>query len=174
MPELPEVETSRAGIAPHLQGRCIQRLIVRQPKLRWPVPEQLGAWLEGQRILAVERRGKYILICVEPGRVLLHLGMSGSVRILPSGTPAGKHDHLDLQLDSGQMLRLTDPRRFGAVLWEVAGERHPVARDAGAGASVRGVQWGIPGGLLQGPAHGDQTPDHEQPCGGGRGEYLRQ
>lgn len=131
MPELPEVETSRAGIAPHLQGRCIQRLIVRQPKLRWPVPEQLGAWLEGQRILAVERRGKYILICVEPGRVLLHLGMSGSVRILPSGTPAGKHDHLDLQLDSGQMLRLTDPRRFGAVLWEVAGERHPLLATLG-------------------------------------------
>lgn len=126
MPELPEVETSRAGIAPHLQGRRIQQLIVRQPRLRWPVPEQLGARLEGQRILAVERRGKYILIRVQPGRVLLHLGMSGSVRILPSGTPAGKHDHLDLQLDSGQMLRLTDPRRFGALLWEPAGEMHPL------------------------------------------------
>jgi len=131
MPELPEVETSRAGIAPHLQGQSISRLVVRRPRLRWPIPADLAARLEGQRVLAVHRRGKYLLIEVAAGAALLHLGMSGSVRILPRGTPAGKHDHVDLELESGQMLRLTDPRRFGALLWQGADEVHPLLASLG-------------------------------------------
>ncbi|GGC08678.1 formamidopyrimidine-DNA glycosylase [Marinobacterium zhoushanense] len=131
MPELPEVETSRAGIEPHLQGVKITRLVVRQPQLRWPIPADLAANLEGQRVQAVCRRGKYILIAVNGGAALLHLGMSGSVRILPRGTPAGKHDHVDLELESGQMLRLTDPRRFGALLWQPEGELHPLLASLG-------------------------------------------
>lgn len=131
MPELPEVETSRAGIAPHLDGQRIRRLVVRQPRLRWPVPAELAARVEGERILAVERRGKYILIRIATGSMLLHLGMSGSVRILPLGTAPGKHDHVDLELDSGKMLRLTDPRRFGALLWQAQGEQHALLASLG-------------------------------------------
>lgn len=131
MPELPEVETSRAGIAPWLEGQRIERLLVRQPRLRWPVPEALSRLLPGEKILRVGRRGKYILIQVSQGQVLLHLGMSGSVRILPLNAAPGKHDHVDLELDNGHLLRLTDPRRFGAFLWQPAGELHPLLASLG-------------------------------------------
>ncbi|KEA63596.1 Formamidopyrimidine-DNA glycosylase [Marinobacterium lacunae] len=131
MPELPEVETSRAGIAPYLEGHRITALRVRQPRLRWPVPSDLAAHLEGQIVRSVSRRGKYLLIAVNGGCALLHLGMSGSVRILPQGTVAGKHDHVDLELDSGLMLRLTDPRRFGALLWQAEGEEHKLLASLG-------------------------------------------
>ncbi|RTK97478.1 MAG: bifunctional DNA-formamidopyrimidine glycosylase/DNA-(apurinic or apyrimidinic site) lyase [Lysobacterales bacterium] len=117
MPELPEVETTRRGIAPHLLGRTIARVIVREPRLRWPVPPEFGANLEAQAIERVERRGKYLLLGNALGFALLHLGMSGSLRILPASTPPGRHEHLDLLLDDGLCLRLTDPRRFGAALW---------------------------------------------------------
>lgn len=131
MPELPEVETSRAGIKPHLDGQTIVRLVVRQPRLRWDIPAELAELLAGKVIRSVERRGKYILIAVEGGAALLHLGMSGSVRILPVGTAAGKHDHVDLELASGAMLRLTDPRRFGALLWQPEGELHALLASLG-------------------------------------------
>lgn len=131
MPELPEVETSRAGIAPHMEGRCIVHLRVRQRQLRWPIPMDLESCLEGKRVRSVRRRGKYLLIGVEGGDALLHLGMSGSVRMLPIGSVAGKHDHVDLELDSGQLLRLTDPRRFGALLWQAEGEVHPLLASLG-------------------------------------------
>ena len=117
MPELPEVETTRRGIAPHLLGRTIARVIVREPRLRWPVPPEFSANLEAQAIERVERRGKYLLLGNALGFALLHLGMSGSLRILPASTPPGRHEHLDLLLDDGLCLRLTDPRRFGAALW---------------------------------------------------------
>lgn len=127
MPELPEVETTRRGIAPHLEGRHIEALIVRQPRLRWPVPEQLTRILPGQPIHAVSRRAKYLLIATEAGTVLVHLGMSGSLRIIDAAEPAGIHDHVDLVMDDGHALRLTDPRRFGAVLWQPATETgHPL------------------------------------------------
>ncbi|AOV98382.1 DNA-formamidopyrimidine glycosylase [Edwardsiella hoshinae] len=116
MPELPEVETSRRGIAPHLVGHVIDRLLVRQPRLRWPVPEALML-LHGCPILSVQRRAKYLLLELTEGWIVIHLGMSGSVRILPASTPAQKHDHIDLLLTDGMMLRYTDPRRFGAWLW---------------------------------------------------------
>lgn len=123
MPELPEVETTRRGIRPHIRGRRLLDVVVRQPKLRWPVPAQLGRRISGQRLLEVGRRAKYLLLELERGTLLIHLGMSGSLRILPPGTPAGAHDHLDL-LFPDCLLRLRDPRRFGAVLWT----RDPVAR----------------------------------------------
>jgi len=117
MPELPEVETTRKGIAPHLQGRTVREVIVRQRKLRWPVPRNLNALLQNQVIEQIDRRGKYLLLRMNKGTLLIHLGMSGSLRILPSQTPVQKHDHVDIVLDNGQCLRLRDPRRFGAVLW---------------------------------------------------------
>lgn len=131
MPELPEVETSRAGIEPHLQGQRIRRLVVRQPKLRWPIPADLPTCVAGRTIQRVRRRGKYILIGVEGGDMLLHLGMSGSVRILPLGTAVARHDHVDIELESGMLLRLTDPRRFGALLWQAEGEEHPLLASLG-------------------------------------------
>ncbi len=117
MPELPEVETTRRGIEPHLLGHRVESVIVRDPRLRWPVPAELPEALRGQRIEAVERRAKYLLLRTHAGTAILHLGMSGSLRVLPAGTPAERHDHVDLVLDSGQALRLHDPRRFGALLW---------------------------------------------------------
>jgi len=127
MPELPEVETTRRGLEPHVGGRRIVALAVYEPRLRWPVPDDLPAKLAGQRILAVARRAKYLLIEVESGTLLVHLGMSGSLRILPVDTPRLTHDHYDLRLDSGQTLRFNDPRRFGSLHY-VLGEtkRHPL------------------------------------------------
>ncbi len=127
MPELPEVETTRRGIAPHVEGRRITAVSLRETRLRWPVPETLPACLTGQRCHQVSRRAKYLLLRLDRGHLLLHLGMSGSLRVLPQGTAAEKHDHLDLALDNGQLLRLRDPRRFGAVLWlDEAPEAHPL------------------------------------------------
>jgi len=131
MPELPEVETTRLGIAPHLVGRRIEALKIRQPRLRWPIPPALRRKLPGQRIDAVERRAKYLLVHTEPGSALLHLGMSGSLRILPADTPAGAHDHVDWRLDSGKILRFTDPRRFGCLLWQKPGTVHPLLAELG-------------------------------------------
>ncbi len=116
MPELPEVETSCRGIRPHVVGQQILDVIVRQPKLRYPIPPLVGP-LVGQRIDAVTRRGKYLLLAAGTGHLLIHLGMSGSLRLVPSTEPPGKHDHVDWQLASGLSLRLTDPRRFGVVDW---------------------------------------------------------
>jgi formamidopyrimidine-DNA glycosylase len=115
MPELPEVETTRRGIAPHLEGRKITGVVVREPRLRWPVPEAVSQ-LAGRTIRSVTRRAKYLLVDCGDGHLILHLGMSGSLRILVAGAPPGKHDHFDLVLGR-TLLRLRDPRRFGAVLW---------------------------------------------------------
>ncbi|WP_386068450.1 bifunctional DNA-formamidopyrimidine glycosylase/DNA-(apurinic or apyrimidinic site) lyase [Tahibacter sp. UC22_41] len=124
MPELPEVETTRRGLAPHLIGRRVERLIVRQAQLRWPIAAELRERLPGQRLEDIERRAKYLLVHTEAGSALLHLGMSGSLRVLPEATPPGLHDHVDWRLDSGQVLRYTDPRRFGCQLWQNPGEVH--------------------------------------------------
>ncbi len=118
MPELPEVETTLRGLAPHLTGQRIVRAIVREPRLRWPVPVALLRQLDGCAVRAVTRRGKYLLIDCTQGWLIIHLGMSGSLRIFPATTVCGKHDHFDLVLQSGNLMRLTDPRRFGAVLWQ--------------------------------------------------------
>jgi len=132
MPELPEVETTRRGIEPHLRGRSIRRLIVRQPHLRWPVATGLAKILQHRQIRQVSRRAKYLLIGTDKGTLLIHLGMSGSLRILTRHVAAGKHDHIDLLLDNGVTLRYTDPRRFGAWLWTAnRSASHPLLRKLG-------------------------------------------
>ena len=117
MPELPEVETTRRGLAPHLEGHTIARVGIHAPKLRWAIPTELAALLPGRAIRRIERRGKYLLFDCEAGWLLVHLGMSGSLRVVPTTTARGPYDHFELTLDNGQALRLRDPRRFGAVLW---------------------------------------------------------
>ncbi len=131
MPELPEVETTVRGIAPHLVGRRVIELIVRQPRLRWPIPAALRHALPGQKIENVERRAKYILAHTATGSALLHLGMSGSLRILRADAAPGPHDHVDWRLSSGRILRFTDPRRFGCMLWQKPGATHPLLTGLG-------------------------------------------
>jgi formamidopyrimidine-DNA glycosylase len=132
MPELPEVETTRRGIEPHLVGTTIEQLILRTAKLRWPLDPELATTLAGETIHAVQRRAKYLLLRLDSTTLLLHLGMSGALRLVPLGTPPGKHDHVDLQLSSGLVLRLQDPRKFGALL-SVSGDplQHPLLRRLG-------------------------------------------
>ena len=119
MPELPEVETTRRGIEPHLVGRAVTALTVHEPRLRWPVPEAVRA-LEGATVSAVRRRAKYLLVDVPAGSALVHLGMSGSLRLADPAEPRRKHDHVEIALDSGAVLRYHDPRRFGCLLWQPA------------------------------------------------------
>lgn len=126
MPELPEVETTRRGIAPHLEGRKVTRLIVRDSRLRWPIPEDLAIQIEDQTFSQIRRRAKYLLMDIGGGSLISHLGMSGNLRLVPIGSPVAKHEHVDIELDSGMALRYTDPRRFGAMLWIKAGEMHPL------------------------------------------------
>ena len=130
MPELPEVEVTRRGLAPHIAGRMISGVEIRQARLRWPVPQAVRK-LAGRTVKAIRRRGKYLLMDCGDGHLILHLGMSGSLRVLPSGTPAQKHDHFDLVLGD-RILRLRDPRRFGAVLWTLQDvDTHPLLVNLG-------------------------------------------
>ena len=130
MPELPEVEVTRRGIAPRILGRPIAAVVVREPRLRWRVPQSVRA-VAGRKVRAVKRRGKYLLLDCGDGHLILHLGMSGSLRLVAAGTVPGKHDHVDLVLGD-QVLRLRDPRRFGAVLWTAEPpEAHPLIRHLG-------------------------------------------
>jgi formamidopyrimidine-DNA glycosylase len=117
MPELPEVEITLRGLSPHLSGQRIKQVTIRNPHLRWPIPAGLPGILRGQTIHRLHRRAKYLLVECDNGTLILHLGMSGSLRILPASTPPEKHDHFDLILTNGKLMRLRDPRRFGAVLW---------------------------------------------------------
>jgi len=118
VPELPEVEITRRGLAAALSGQRIVRVVIRNASLRWPIPKQLAALLAGKTIREVRRRAKYLLLDCGDGALIVHLGMSGSLRILREGCAAAAHDHFDLILENGVMLRLRDPRRFGAVLWQ--------------------------------------------------------
>ncbi|MEF1183795.1 bifunctional DNA-formamidopyrimidine glycosylase/DNA-(apurinic or apyrimidinic site) lyase, partial [Vibrio sinaloensis] len=129
MPELPEVEVSRMGISPHLVGETIAKLTFRTPKLRWDIPQELKQ-LEGQQIRSITRRAKYLLIETNVGSAIVHLGMSGSLRVLDAEITPGKHDHVDLKLTNGKVLRYNDPRRFGAWLWTEDGH-HTVLENAG-------------------------------------------
>jgi formamidopyrimidine-DNA glycosylase len=134
MPELPEVEVTRRGIAPALMGRKLAEVVARTPALRYPISRDLAARLHGRRLNAVERRGKYLLLDFGAGHLLVHLGMSGSLRLVSPTLPAERHDHLDLVFDGRkpQALRLRDPRRFGAVLWiEGDPNAHPLLRVLG-------------------------------------------
>ncbi|SMY37010.1 Formamidopyrimidine-DNA glycosylase [Photobacterium malacitanum] len=125
MPELPEVEVTRMGITPHVVGQTVTQIIIRNSRLRWPIPDAIKQ-IEGQVIHKVVRRAKYLLLETDIGYAIVHLGMSGSLRILTAGSVAEKHDHVDLVLGSGEILRYNDPRRFGAWLWQPIGEQHPV------------------------------------------------
>jgi formamidopyrimidine-DNA glycosylase len=141
MPELPEVETTRRGLAPYVEGRTVTGVTLRRPNLRWPIPDEVRELLPGQKIDAVRRRAKYLLLDTQVGSALLHLGMSGSLRVLPATTAVKAHDHVDIALDGGsragsgptsqQVLRFTDPRRFGCLLWQPPGETHELLRDLG-------------------------------------------
>ena len=136
MPELPEVETTLRGIRPYLEGRRIDRLIVRDSRLRQPIPPEIAERVAGRTVQSLSRRSKYLLIGLEDGSLIIHLGMSGSLRIVNTGSPPRKHDHLDLVLSGERCLRFHDPRRFGLFLWtadapELAQTRHPLLRDLG-------------------------------------------
>lgn len=173
MPELPEVETTRRGLAPHLEGRRVHGVILRRPDLRWPIPEEIGALLPGQAIEGVRRRAKYLLLDTAIGSALLHLGMSGSLRVLPGDTPVRAHDHVDISLDNGRLLRFNDPRRFGSLLWQPAGENPRTAGRAGSGAARRRLRWRLPVPAQPGAqGTGEDLPDGPGHRGRG-GQHLR-
>lgn len=132
MPELPEVEVTRQGIAPAIEGALIVDVKVRIPRLRWPIPQDLGRKLAGVQIQKISRRGKYLLFHTNNGTLLCHLGMSGNLKILPHDLAPQKHDHVDIVFQHGQCLRFHDPRRFGAVLW-IDGDpyQHPLLATLG-------------------------------------------
>lgn len=131
MPELPEVETSRRGIAPHIEGETVSRVVVRDRRLRWPVPTELDREMPGATIRSVGRRAKYLLIETDAGTAIMHLGMSGHVYVIDAGTPGGVHDHVDIEFASGKALRLTDPRRFGSLHWSPEPLEHHLLRRLG-------------------------------------------
>jgi len=117
MPELPEVETSRRGIEPHIQQQKITDIIIRQHRLRWPIPRNLPALAKGQHVEQVQRRGKYLILPLQHGSIIIHLGMSGALHIVTADRQADKHDHIDFCFANKKILRLHDPRKFGSVLW---------------------------------------------------------
>jgi len=132
MPELPEVETTCRGIAPHIQGRTITAVQVRDGRLRWPVPVNLAELLIGVAVQSVSRRGKYLLLHTAAGTLLVHLGMSGSLRIVSRDVEPAKHDHIDLVFGEDTVLRFNDPRRFGAMLWtDQPAATHSLLKDLG-------------------------------------------
>ncbi|MCP3674941.1 MAG: bifunctional DNA-formamidopyrimidine glycosylase/DNA-(apurinic or apyrimidinic site) lyase [Gammaproteobacteria bacterium] len=120
MPELPEVETTRQGILPHIKDQTVTVVQIRQSKLRWPITENMVQLISGKKLNNVGRRGKYLILEFDHGSAFIHLGMSGSIRILGVDAVVDKHDHFDICFSNGKLLRYNDPRRFGAFLW--AGE----------------------------------------------------
>ncbi|HEX5127156.1 MAG TPA: bifunctional DNA-formamidopyrimidine glycosylase/DNA-(apurinic or apyrimidinic site) lyase [Rhodocyclaceae bacterium] len=153
MPELPEVEITRRGIAEHLTGEIVTDIVVREARLRYPVPNTLGDVLRGQRIENIDRRAKYLLLNSKSGTVIIHLGMSGSLRVLPSGSPAQKHDHVDIVFGA-RLLRLRDPRRFGAILWSAPPiEAHPLL----AGLGIEPLTTAFDGEVLYAATRGRKT-----------------
>lgn len=132
MPELPEVETTRRGITPQTQHQTITQIVIRNASLRWPVDENLPQKLPGLVIFDIQRRGKYLILKTAKGHLLIHLGMSGSLRVVPPESTVKKHDHIDLVMSNGLCLRYHDPRRFGAWLWwEGELNKHPLLEHLG-------------------------------------------
>ena len=161
MPELPEVEVTRRGIAPHVEGRTVQSVVLRRDGLRWPFPPELPTLLAGQPVRSTGRRGKYLLVHFDHGTLIIHLGMSGHLRVMTTGIDPEKHDHFDLVVDGpegNQVLRMKDPRRFGAVLWHDHAdgllEHHVLLR----GLGVEPLEAGFSGKLLY-----DQTRQRSAP-----------
>ncbi len=132
MPELPEVETTRRGITPHITDQKVKQIIIRNSRLRYPIPENISNDVNGQTILKITRRGKYLLLHTGNGTAIIHLGMSGTLRIVDAKTIPEKHDHVDIIFDNGKCLRLRDPRRFGCLLWTKADPlQHKLLRHLG-------------------------------------------
>lgn len=154
MPELPEVETSRRGIAPWLERQQVIGITVRERRLRWPVPEDIDRELPGKFIRSVRRRAKYLLFDTDGGTLLLHLGMSGSLRIADPAEPPGAHDHVDIVAANGKALRFRDPRRFGSLLWTRDPDGHPLLKDLGPEPLAEGFD----GDYLHRKARGRRVP----------------
>lgn len=131
MPELPEIETVQRSLLPRLKGHCVTDVIFRRKNLRWPFPLDVAQYIQNKVILDVTRRSKYLLVHFETGTLIIHLGMSGSLRWIKANEPLQKHDHFDLVIDQQHAVRLNDPRRFGAVLWQDGEEPHKVLQDLG-------------------------------------------
>ncbi|MGI9332564.1 MAG: bifunctional DNA-formamidopyrimidine glycosylase/DNA-(apurinic or apyrimidinic site) lyase [Gammaproteobacteria bacterium] len=159
MPELPEVETTRRGLAPHILDRRVRRVVVRESRLRWPISPRLATELKGQRLLSLERRAKYLLLGAHNGSLILHLGMSGSLRMVSADSVPREHDHVDIVLDGARglnVLRFHDPRRFGAAIWTRAHPlKHKLLRDLGP--EPVGPHWGGPD--RRGPNYGGPAFD---------------
>jgi formamidopyrimidine-DNA glycosylase len=147
MPELPEVEVVRRGLEPKVAGAIVQSLSVREPRLRWPVPTDLARRLRGARLRSVGRRGKYLLFDFGAGTLIVHLGMSGQLRLRAPGTRAERHDHVDIETSAG-LLRFTDPRRFGAILWHDAAQGDVLAHPLLAHLGVEPLSSLFDGALL--------------------------
>lgn len=131
MPELPEVETSCRGIEPYCVNSRVVKVVVRQPKLRWPIDPQISKKLRDKTIKTVTRRGKYLLLQLDDFALMIHLGMSGSLRVIDNHAEVGKHDHVDIVLSNGKTIRYNDPRRFGSVIINKQGEEHPLLAKLG-------------------------------------------
>jgi formamidopyrimidine-DNA glycosylase len=169
MPELPEVEVTRLGVAPHLEGRIVDSVLLRREGLRWPFPPALPQLLAGRRILHIGRRGKYLLIHFEHGTLIVHLGMSGHLRVLPPGVEPKKHDHFDLVVAGPagkQVLRLHDPRRFGAVLWHSNDDGELASHLLLRGLGVEPLEPGFSGELLFRASRGRSAPIKQFLLGG--------
>ncbi len=132
MPELPEVETIKRGIAPHIEKHVVQKVIIREKRLRWLIPDNLATLMKKKCLEKVHRRGKYLLFQFSQGYLLIHLGMSGSLRLLPTSSPSQKHDHVDIIFNEDVCLRYRDPRRFGCILWtDLPVIEHPLLKNLG-------------------------------------------
>jgi formamidopyrimidine-DNA glycosylase len=169
MPELPEVEVTRRGVAPHLEGRLVERVLLRRDGLRWPFPPALPAMLAGRRINATGRRGKYLLLHFDHGTLIIHLGMSGHLRVLDPATELKKHDHFDLVVagpDGEQALRLNDPRRFGAVLWHANDDGELDSHVLLRGLGVEPLEDGFSGETLFKASRGRSAPIKQFLLGG--------
>ena len=161
MPELPEVETTRRGIEPYLLNQKIAELIIHDKRLRWPIPDEVNA-LIGATITAVQRRGKYLLLQMDAGTAIVHLGMSGSLRVCTDAEARRKHDHFELLTTSGHTIRYHDPRRFGCLLWQYKGDiEHPLLSKLGPGAFIRSIQPRVSIPRHAASSGRDQEPDHE-------------
>ncbi|AQP99380.1 DNA-formamidopyrimidine glycosylase [Pseudoalteromonas aliena] len=130
MPELPEVEVSRMGITPHVQNQVVTKVNIYNASMRWPVPDDVYQ-LEGLTVTSIERRAKYLLLHCQLGSTILHLGMSGNLRVVDKAEPLKKHDHVEFIFGNGKALRLNDPRRFGCCLWQEPGEVHKLLSKLG-------------------------------------------
>ncbi len=165
MPELPEVEVVRRGLQSSVLGQPVQGVCLRAPSLRWPTPDGLDQKLRGQPLQAVERRGKYLLLRFAPGCLIVHLGMSGTLRFLAQPRPPERHDHFDLQFPHG-LLRLRDPRRFGALLWHPAEDGDPVGHPLLARLGVEPFSDVFDGALLHRATRGRRLPIKQLLLGG--------